>query len=1193
MSSKRKQPESGLLAQTGAVDVSVFKHKGTKIGRGSIIYLNEEGKIVAIGAKSDRKSDTLIYADVDKDGVAKIVEGPPTTFDRQVVTGTTISPSTKGTISQAKFDKTRLQSKISKKDDETDKDGTNDGKIKHVPAADQTTEKPTQERTPEGEGGTEAEAPVEAREKGDKEIVGQPSRARENGDKEIVGQPSRKKQRTGPGPGEGVAEEGTATEGGEGTAEVAEGVDESKVKATTTELENVEKNDIEQASLPVGNSTLQNVEEVKGPEQKEDTTGSTETDTRQSVTELYKTRLIQLLNDPTSTVKDIQTMSTMIESRVASEIEKTRKEQERITNENAEKQTAVQVEETKKNVDSFTNRAAAGELDGNTIVGDAMTGLTATVTTANTVDVQSHLNTNKSDDRGTVNMVVDGDKKNSNKNNINDTVMTELYNTQTALTTADNAASGNTFGTPAETSLEMEVTHTTRQREHDIREGEKRAKSLLKGREDASMEGVITEGQIEDAKAAENKTHLNDIRTTAKATTSKIRGRLHQKLISEQRVYDAQSVERERAEVGGGPGFETHIKNLHRLGFIKDLDSPEERRREMAVLRKMSKVTNASKDMPGGDVEALLLREQRDKSRTELLKSGVEEAGSPIFFPNESISKLHDAQKQVVMRLTQDEALEIQKEIAPHWHGYQLYRLDAGRTEMESMPTRLLHSGASQLKIGSKIRTDMTQRENSFGDFMFYMLRVRDQDKVRTWRRFLTWSAALGYNNLTIAQINFMVTANPNGDLHDKVNLSRLLEDQDQSALDEPIDVIGGVTWTMEDIHTLNEIVSANPEPLVQYPSRSTHPSAPPVDNSTHKDNSTSVSRQQRTTLAGITSRVEGIPDPRFSKRGGERVENVREITIRNPKWDPKQKKKPGEEGYEEKFIQQEVPDVGVGAKDVLEQESKDMADRLLSGQPVKLYAPIHPNACDRYLGAKNYRRLTMATETYFQKFSGQGFNIEDIETIYTWNAYVLSLYGPTWYAFVTDIDMQRTTPVFDPSTPDAVRDEYMELNELVEELTNFQNKIENRIEREGVGEVRDAAEETREFLRDTEDDQKQKLMDANAMIISFPQDRLPPGAPEHVPGEVPDQPPRPGDVPDDAPDQPNRHAPEVQIGGLPMKARMMDTSPVKSTLSPLIGAKEMDYGITRRPLPLFSSKPSTDSVTVKRNRMFDLLGRR
>ena len=530
-------------------------------------------------------------------------------------------------------------------------------------------------------------------------------------------------------------------------------------------------------------------------------------------------------------------------------------------------------------------------------------------------------------------------------------------------------------------------------------------------------------------------------------------------------------------------GFDEMMKRLAGQDIVKDPENVQMRKRVLAILRKDNKMMDirTAAAPTEQDILAASVKEQSGTLGTG--QRGGSGIGTPIFAPDTSRSDLYELQKGVAT-LTEIEALETREELTPLWNEFKLGRIAAGVREMERMPTRLITSDKSSLKVASRIRADMKQEEDSFGYFMYWLLHDRlDPTRETTWRAFLTYSAALGYNDLSQTQINWMITGHENGNLDSNTNFSTV-ESEEGDPLDVLLD-IKGQKLTRGTIKALAAQVIGNPEPQAQYPSRNTSPSAAPVDNSIHPDGSTGVQRQNRRTFEGVPSFVMNIPDPRFSRRGGIDVPNVRLVTRRNPEFDPKLK--PEDKEYKPEFITEEVPDIGVGSKDIGAHINQAQSDRLLRSIPTKLYAPIHPQACDRYFGTLNYQRLSLPIEKYMKAYSQHPWGPTDFQQMYNWNLYTMALYGGMLYAFVNDINMQKTTPIFDMGTPEMVGDEYMELNELINELARFQQNADDRADRvaDSGAASRPLEEQLDKFHQDQSILDKEKLFQGDVAIIS------------------------------------------------------------------------------------------------------------
>lgn len=557
------------------------------------------------------------------------------------------------------------------------------------------------------------------------------------------------------------------------------------------------------------------------------------------------------------------------------------------------------------------------------------------------------------------------------------------------------------------------------------------------------------------------------------------------------------------------PGF-SELANRLRGQLISDTEGmfiPEEaksRKILLAQLRKANKVTDVRVMAPPGTRE--IFDEVVGSESTGMASPDVVGTsgfgGAKVFVPGNLLTDLHGRQ-QGVLSLTPAEMKKIRDDTLPFWNEFRMGRTYAGVYEAERMPTGLLTNDKSNIKAGQMIREGVSQEEDTFGNFMRWLIHDKlDTSRPRTWRFILSTAAALGHNDLSQERINWLLTGNPEGSMTSTTHF-KLLDDENFDPLDQ-IPETEGFSMTPHDAANLHAIVIGNPEPQVQYPSRNQHPSAA-TDNSIHPDGSSGPDRANRSTFTGVPSSVMNIPDPRYSKRGGKDVHNIKIATVRNPKYDPALK--PEDPKYELPFISKELPDIGAGSKEVQAMIEAAESDRLLRSIPSKLYAPIHAQACDRYLGHLNYQRLGLPIEKYMKSYSQHPWGPEDVGQMYDWNVYTMALYGQMLYAFVTDIQMQRTTPVFDMTTPGAVGDEYMEINELITELTKYQQKADDRgarVEDAGAG-ARPLEDHLNSFFENESDLNKQNLFNGNATIIVDPVTPFPPApTPGPAPGPTP-----------------------------------------------------------------------------------------
>ena len=583
----------------------------------------------------------------------------------------------------------------------------------------------------------------------------------------------------------------------------------------------------------------------------------------------------------------------------------------------------------------------------------------------------------------------------------------------------------------------------------------------------------------------------------------------------------------------------------------------------------------------------------------------------PIFAPQKSFEAIADLQQKGVTTMTLADRQTHLDQMAPWWNEFRTLQLSRAVQEMERMPTRVLTSPTGSVQHGSKPRQDVDSGMESFGDFMFWVLRdkLAPLESGITWTKFFEFTSTLGYNDLTQGQINWFITGNPDGDI------SKLVDTSDFSEIAFNPDKLG-LKIRISDLKLIDKVhvdiahatLLGTPDSETPYPGKNVSPSADAagvrrdyriVDGHLRAVVAGSLTPEEagRHSLEGIPNRVSNIPDPRFSKRGGVNVPNVRIVTIRNPEYDPKIKE--GEKGFQPEFITKEVPDIGAGSHEVEGEIQKAEADRLLENVPLQLYAPIHPQACDRYLGKKNYQRLGTPIEQYMKHYSQHPWGPEDIQSMYSWNQTILILYGPMLYAFVTDIAMQRTEPVYPLSMPKNVQTEYMELNELLTELKKFQAASEDRADRVGDSGVgREPIEKHLDtFFKDQQEEQDSKLADMNAVIIALPDEPIPTGGGAGG-GDGPGDNPPP--APPDGPAGPSQDA--SGPGAVPSPIVPPSTAPtVGLGFGNTVGAEELDQGIRRNvPFTPYSgqfgrSTPATPVIekSTLHETMFRKLNRR
>lgn len=558
-------------------------------------------------------------------------------------------------------------------------------------------------------------------------------------------------------------------------------------------------------------------------------------------------------------------------------------------------------------------------------------------------------------------------------------------------------------------------------------------------------------------------------------------------------------------------------------------------------------------------------------SPPDILEQSTEESDvQNRFDPASAREAIMQAQHVTRETMTLVEQQRYLEEMRPYWNEFRTIQVNAGVVMMETMPRNLYQSDRSTVRMDSRVRGDLDQAEETFGDFMFWMIHTKmDTTTSASWEKVARWSSSLGYWEMSMGQINWLVTGTRNGDLSDQTDFSNINAIEDGVA-QEKVKEQFRPFLPKEYIESLHEQVQGNPIKVQRYPSRHESVTAPPVDKSRHPDGTTAVERQAKQTMGGTPSAVFNIPDPRYSMIGGEQVPNVKVITVENPAYD---KSKP-DGPTNKKYITKQVPDIGAGSKEINQEIEKAEADRLLKSTKTKLYASIHSQAVDRYLGARNYQRLSLPLEKYMETYAAQNFGPTDITQMYEWNLYIMMLYGPTMYANVGDSAMVRNVPAYTEATPSAVGDEFMELNELVGEMKRYQQVSDDRADRVAGGGVgaKPIEREMGKFFKDQSEAQKEQLLDSNAVVISLPKDEtkvLPsdyPGGSMKPPPDIDDV---PADINIDGDDTPGTHT-----------ASLSKAAPNLS-----FGVRELDYGISRDSMnTVHSMSSSTKDNSTRRN---------
>ena len=574
-----------------------------------------------------------------------------------------------------------------------------------------------------------------------------------------------------------------------------------------------------------------------------------------------------------------------------------------------------------------------------------------------------------------------------------------------------------------------------------------------------------------------------------------------------------------------------------------------------------------------------------------------------IYAPTDSFSEIHKMQSKLsgkIGTMTYREAAELRAKMEPWWREFGTARTNQGVQNMERMPTRILQSPLGDVHTDTAVSEDVTQGEKDFYNFMYWLMRTHMEmmDGRVYWEELFRYSSAMGYNDISEERFNWLISGNPNGDTsgyeYEGMDAPLDVDNFEQTPVIRPFDFVDPVHFKI-----VSKTISFTPVPFTPVPSKNQSPSAGAgTIKRTYKivdgklvalvDETPNVQARTQIQLTGTPSAVSNIPDPRFSERGGKLVPNVKIITRRNPNYDPKKKDSrqnitsgDAPAGPNDEFQEVAVPDVGAGSKEIGAQIERAEADRLTAALPFKLYAPIHPQAADRYLGEKNYARLGLDPEKYFKSYTQQPFKHTDVQQQYNWNDFVMSVYGPMLYAFVTDMNMQKTSPVFTMVAPVGVTREFMELNELIVELERYQSKSADRSSRVGDSAVAQEPIEKHldDFFKSRDNEEQEKLADANVVMIA-----LPGQGPSDKP--VP-KPARPGGG-GDKPDKPVKPKVLLNTPNAPTRFGAVSNNVTKSfghSINAIANTKDIDEGVRNLPLPLSSTREIFKNVNTQNSR--------
>jgi len=246
-------------------------------------------------------------------------------------------------------------------------------------------------------------------------------------------------------------------------------------------------------------------------------------------------------------------------------------------------------------------------------------------------------------------------------------------------------------------------------------------------------------------------------------------------------------------------------------------------------------------------------------------------------------------------------------------------------------------------------------------------------------------------------------------------------------------------------------------------------------------------------------------------------------------------------------------------------------------------------------LGERNYARLGLGAEKYFKSYTQQPFGAEDVQQQFNWNGFVMSVYGPMLYAFVTDMAMQLTEPVFQMDTPAAVTLEFMELNELISELERYQSKSADRSSRVGDSAVAQEPIEKHldDFFKSRDEEEQEKIADANVVIIALP-DQGDPDVPVPVPARPGEDPKKPKKKPSDLRSGSLfRPSAPVRFGAVDRSQDVSNTTTFgKPSNQITVGARDIDQGVRRPDGPVPVPPEITVRSEARRSALFRRLNR-
>ena len=407
---------------------------------------------------------------------------------------------------------------------------------------------------------------------------------------------------------------------------------------------------------------------------------------------------------------------------------------------------------------------------------------------------------------------------------------------------------------------------------------------------------------------------------------------------------------------------------------------------------------------------------------------------------------------------------EDERELYAHaWNTFLSQRLNAGEYDMSRQSTRNITSPNGTIQLATS-RAAANQPDNLHWSFIWDQIHRQSYHFVTP--RFVAMLVQSFGTNPTEERLNWLLTGNSNGDIGE----IEFTEDE----LTKENNLYGEITKQ----GVVAKLLQTIEFPSTPVPSPDYQMERQPQDNSRGPHRETEG--ESELDRPGF---INNIPDPRVSERGGKNVPNVVINTTLNPKFDPNIPEGP----TNRRLIHDIRSDKHAGAHPIMRDLLQAEADRLLKNKQYHMYSPIHSQPTDRFLGAKNYRRLSIPFEDYMKQFSHLAVDPNDIETMHKWNKKAMIQYGEYMYAFATMDKMEKVVPQYDPSDPDGVRQEFMELQELMKEIKAYQLVSESRAERvhDSMATNRPVEQHLEDFYRRTQEDQERKLLGANSIVIA------------------------------------------------------------------------------------------------------------